>query len=436
MIGNDGDFVRRVARFNRVFLSSHRTDRRYVLLMGGAGSGKSVDTAQFLLLKALLDRQCNVLVVRKVFGSHLNSTFAELSAAVERMGLGEYFEILRSVPEIRTKNGNGFLFCGCNDERQREKLKSINAASGKITDIWIEEATELSLADFQMLDDRLRGQLAEGGFFQIRMTFNPVSSSHWIKKHFFDSPDEQTFLCRSTYLDNRFCDREYHKRMQRRKRDDPEGYRIYGLGEWGECGGLILPNIEVREFERGAGAFDAVSMGQDFGFNNPNAVLELGLLDGDVYICRESYFTGMDTAELIGRAEAAGFDKRVVMYCDSAEPDRILSWCRAGWRAVSAYKAAGSVAAEIDWLKQRKIFLHPECVNSLRELQAWRWRQDRNGGYTDEPVCADDHAIAALRYGTQAWRKIQPKGVKSGPEKGEGAFFIRRRSSGGKRERI
>ena len=30
--------------------------------------------------------------------------------------------------------------------------------------------------------------------------------------------------------------------------EDPEGYRVYGLGEWGELGGLILPNYRVEAF--------------------------------------------------------------------------------------------------------------------------------------------------------------------------------------------
>ena len=116
-----------------------------------------------------------------------------------------------------------------NDEKQREKLKSITFQKGKLTDVWLEEATEFTQADLEIIDDRLRGELPEGLFYQIRMTFNPVNRNHWIKRVFFDLPDENVLCHHSTYLNNRFIDDAYRRRMERRKLVDPEGYRIYGL---------------------------------------------------------------------------------------------------------------------------------------------------------------------------------------------------------------
>ena len=55
-----------------------------------------------------------------------------------------------------------------NDDKQREKLKSITFQRGKLTDVWCEEATELTQADLEIIDDRLRGELPEGQFYQIR----------------------------------------------------------------------------------------------------------------------------------------------------------------------------------------------------------------------------------------------------------------------------
>jgi len=193
--------------------------------------------------------------------------------------------------------------------------------------------------------------------------------------------------------------------MERRKQFDPEGYRIYALGEWGETGGLIFHNVKIETFETTASNFDYTSIGQDFGFNHANAILDLGIKDGEVYIRREIYEHEKDTAELIASANRAGIDKKTDMYCDCAEPDRIAMWLKAGYRALPCYKASGSVSAEIDWLKQRRIHIHPDCVNTIREIQAWRWVQDGNGNYTEKPTPVDDHAMAALRYGSQPWLK-------------------------------
>ena len=76
------------------------------------------------------------------------------------------------------------IFRGVNDDKQREKLKSITFQRGKLTDVWIEEATEITQSDFEIIDDRLRGELPDNQFYQIRMTFNPVNKNHWIIKKF------------------------------------------------------------------------------------------------------------------------------------------------------------------------------------------------------------------------------------------------------------
>ena len=397
--------------FNPVFKPSHESQCRYILLKGGAGSGKSFDTAQFLIARLLGEPGRNLLCVRKIFESNRLSTMAELQGVIERMGLTDFFNVTKSPMEIRCVNGNCVEFAGCNDDSQRDKLKSIQMPSGKLTDVWIEEATELTPDDFQIIDDRLRGELPEGLFYQIRMTFNPVSSSHWLKAMFFDEPDETVLTCHSTYSDNEWCDAQYRERMERRKKFDPEGYRIYALGEWGESGGLIFTNLVIEPFPTAAKCFDYTSIGQDFGYNHANAILELGIRDGEVYVCRELYQREKDTAEMIALADEAGLERKTLLYCDCAEPDRIAMWQKAGYRALPCYKTSGSVSAEIDWLKQRKIHIHPDCQNTIREIQAWRWEQDSNGHYTDTPTPMEDHAMAALRYGTQPWQRygFKPK---------------------------
>ena len=50
--------------------------------------------------------------------------------------------------------------------------------------------------------------------------------------------------------------------------------------------------------------------------------------------------------------------------------------------------------------------MHPSCVNTIKELEQWRWKRDEHTGeYLDEPVPFQDDAMAALRYGTEGWRK-------------------------------
>lgn len=399
-------------QMNPSFKEVDRSKKRYIVMKGSAGSGKSVDTAQHYILRLMQDKGRNLVCVRKADISNRDSTYAELTGAIYRM-FGNYAEKywqMNTSPLMITfkPNGNKIIFRGVNDDKQREKLKSITFQKGKLTDVWIEEATEITQADFEIIDDRLRGILPEGQFYQIRMTFNPVNKNHWIKKNFFDIPDPNVLTHHSTYLGNRFVDEAYKARMERRKLVDPEGYQIYGLGEWGEIGGLILHNWEVKDISQNPADYDDFAIGQDFGFNHADAILPCGTKDGDLYITSEIYEFEKDTSELIEMANDRGILKNKTMWCDSAEPDRIKMWKKAGFRAKPVDKGGsqGSVKAQIDWLKQRKIYVHPSCVNTIKELQQWKWKKDeRTGEYFDEPVAFQDDAMAALRYVIEGWRK-------------------------------
>lgn len=407
-------------QMNSSFREPDMSRKRYIVMKGSAGSGKSVDTAQHYILRLMKDERRNLVCIRKSDVTNRDSTYAELTGAIYRMfgdKASTYWAIKQSPLQLTCRiNGNQIIFRGMNDDRQREKLKSITFQRGKLTDVWIEEATELTQADVEIIDDRLRGELPEGQFYQIRMTFNPVSKSHWIKRVFFDRSDPNVLTHHSTYLDNRFIDAAYHDRMQRRKEVDPEGYLIYGLGEWGEVGGLILTNYIIEEFDQSPERFDYMVNAQDFGYNHADCIGAVGFKDGELYLCRELYVFEKDTDEIIRLADGK-FEKHVTMYCDSAEPDRIKMWKKAGYRAVPVKKEPGSVHAQIDYLKQHKIHIHPSCVNTIKEIQQWKWqRNEKTGEYSDEPVPFMDDAMAMLRYSIERERrgKAQLKTFKGG----------------------
>lgn len=223
--------------FNKHFKEFNETKCRYRIAFGSAGSGKSVNIAQDYIMK-LADtyyKGANLLVLRKVDDTNRNSTFAELCSAIYCIFppdvVDKCWKITTNPLMIENlQTGSQIIFRGMNDDKQREKVKSITFANGKLTWIWLEEATEFAESDIDILDDRLRGRLSNPNlYYQMTFSFNPVSASHWIKRKYFDYKDEDIFTHHSTYLQNRFIDDAYHKRMERRRRQDPEGYKVYGL---------------------------------------------------------------------------------------------------------------------------------------------------------------------------------------------------------------
>jgi phage terminase large subunit len=384
-------------------------------MFGSAGSGKSVNVAQDFIIKLSSPEYsgCSLLVVRGTEISHSASTFAELTGAVDRLGLGSIWQSkLNPLTLKNTLNGNTILFRGCNDQRAIERLKSVTVPSGKITFVWIEEATELKQSDFEAIDDRLRGQLPAGHYFQIVLSF--INANHWIKSQLWDYDSPDIFKHKSTYLDNRYIDADYKKRMERRRELDPEGFKIYGLGEWGEVGGLVFPNVTVGDYKDKE--FDFYTLGTDFGFNHNHATLLIGWADNEPYVVREVVITEKTTAEIIELCEKVKMPKDVLMYCDSAEPDRIRELKKAGFKAYPVKKEKNSVSNQINWLKNRRIYIDGRCMHTQKELQAYKWRKNpQTGEYMDEPVNFNDDCVKALIYGCEPVRKqTKVKSMKKG----------------------
>lgn len=226
--------------FNQAYLPFLRDDsHRYLVLYGGAGSGKSVFAAQRLIVRLMERPLCNVLAARAVAATHRDSTYALFQQVIDKWGLGSLFKCAQGELRITCRNGNSVIFKGLDDP---EKLKSVTFPKGELTDVWVEEASELSEAQFNQLDLRLRGQ---GAHKQMTITFNPVSSVHWLKARFFDRREEQAAVLKTTYLDNRFLDKDYGRTLEGYRESDPYYYQVYCLGEWGVLGRSIFHSQKV-----------------------------------------------------------------------------------------------------------------------------------------------------------------------------------------------
>jgi len=217
--------------FNAVYLPLLRDDdHRYLVLYGGAGSGKSMFAVQRLLVRLMERPGRNLLVARETAATHRDSTYALFRQVISRWGLGSLFHWTQGELRITCRNGNAILFKGLDDP---EKLKSVTFPSGELTDVWIEEASELQESQFNQLDLRLRGQ---GARRQMTLTFNPISTQHWLKARFFDRPDSRALVLKTTYKDNAFLDPDYRRTLESYRESDPYFYQVYCLGEWGVMG--------------------------------------------------------------------------------------------------------------------------------------------------------------------------------------------------------
>ena len=236
-------------------------------------------------------------------------------------------------------------------------------------------------------------------------TYNPPkSANHWINELCREERCDK-LVHHSTYLTTpkKWLGEQFFTEAEHLKKTMPELYLNQYMGESVKKEGLILKNYTVEEKEFKG---DVFFMGQDFGFNHANVILLLGFYENEIYILKELYVKGLETNEIINLAEDM-FEKNVIMWCDSAEPDRIKAWQKAGFRAVGVSKEKNSITAQIDYLMGKKIIINPSCKNTIREIENWCWMKDKNSGeYIDIPTPVNDDAMAALRYGIEYVRKI------------------------------
>lgn len=215
--------------FNDLFFELEGSDKRYNVIWGGAGSGKSFSTAQHLV-KRLLGKKQKALVVRQ-FQTSLNESVIDLIVNIcEDWSNKGNFQIITKHNKVEKKidffNGSQIIFKGLDDV---SKLKSVN----NVSCIWIEEADEIDELSFFQLDARVRGKSIVNP--KIFISFNPVHESHWLKKHFFDNVtvSAKVDFFHSTYHNNKFIDTNYKEVLEGYKFTNPNFYQVYCLGEWG-----------------------------------------------------------------------------------------------------------------------------------------------------------------------------------------------------------
>ena len=382
--------------FNEAYLPMlNDYDTRYNVFFGGAGSGKSHFVFQKCVIKSLRSRR-KFLVIRKVGSTLKDSVWQMCLDTLSTFGVRQYCKINKSDFTIELPNKSVFLFKGLDDP---EKIKSIAG----ITDIIIEEATELTYDDFTQLNLRLRARV---NHLQIHLMFNPVSKANWCYKHWFQYEDLQhmlsTNVLHTTYKDNKFLTKEYIASLEQMKETNYTYYKIYALGEFASLNKLVFENWKVEDFNHKNIQGDYI-FGIDFGYiNDPTAIMLSKVSGNKLYIYSEHVEKGMLNNEIAKCLKNLGIHKELII-ADSAEQKSIDEIKRYGVpRIKEAVKGPGSVLQGIQKLQQYEIIIHPSCKNTIEEFNNYSWKKDKSTNeYINTPVDTFNHCIDSLRYSIQ-----------------------------------
>lgn len=399
-------------KLSRRFIPLLNRASRYLLLYGGAGSGKSEFCLRKVFLRCADEGDHRYLIIRKVRNSLKQSCWQAFIEFFEENGIPYKqnktdLTIKISPPGVKPST---LIFWGLDD---RLKLKSIK----RITSVWIEEATELTEDDFTQIDLRLRDVVP--GYRQILMSFNPdEAAGAWIRDLFFQDsmpadysgpgvyPD--SYLHHSTFLDNPIKEIRESYRAVLDALKDPTTRKIYALGQWGAIKGLFytwptepLPSLDPDWY-------DEIVKGGDWGFSvNETAVVRV-YRKGLVFWLEELlYKPGLGNKAIDEQLrEIPGYDPERLEVWDSEDPKSIADIQGMGHNAVPALKPPGSVEYGIKLLQSLDIRIVEGSTNIEKERRGYKAAVDAQGRSTGKPVKFKDHFMDGSRYAiTYIWIK-------------------------------
>lgn len=378
---------------------------RYNVIKGSRASKKSKTTAlRWIYLMMKYDKS-NLLVIRKTYRTLKDSCWTDLKWATRRLEVENLWSFKESPLEATyLPTGQKILFRGLDDPL---KVTSITVDYGYLCWAWLEEAFEVnSEADFDTLDESIRGELPPNLWKQWVISFNPWNERHWLKKKFFDVSNPDILAQTTNYTCNEWLDEADKRLFENMKINNPRRYNVAGLGNWGITEGLVYDNVHIDyRFELADMANYTTVCGMDFGYTNDPTAFFIGFLDEKnkaLYIWDEMYEKGLTNRMIYDRLVSMGYGKETIV-CDSAEPKSIAELRGYGLRAKAAVKGKDSISHGIQYIQGLTIYIHPRCVNFTTEIQNYTFDKDKFGNAINQPIDDFNHLMDAMRYALEKY---------------------------------
>jgi phage terminase large subunit len=369
-------------------------DTRYIIIIGGRGSGKSFAVATFLSLLSYENDE-TILFTRKTLSSAHLSVIPEFVEKIELMGAEAHFDV-RKTDIDNTLSGSRILFRGLQSSSgdNTANLKSIQGVTCWVLD----EAEELTDEEvFDRVDLSVRHKTKQN---RVIMVMNPSHKDHFIYKRFFESrgvPDtfngtvDNVTYIHTTYRDNiEHLSDSYIQQINVMRDRRPERYKHQILGLWRDRSeGVVFNNWRIGEFvDTGI-----VVYGQDYGFSvDPTTLVKVSIdkTRKIIYAKELLYRTGMTTSDIFEVNKRYAGDALIIG--DSAEPRLIEELRQKGNNIIGAVKGQGSVSGGIALIQDYELVVEGE--NLVKELNGYVWSDKKS----NTPIDASNHILDALRY--------------------------------------
>lgn len=379
-----------------------------ICLSGPAGTGKSRAILEKINRLAWDYPRMRALIVRKTRASMTESTLVTFEDHV----LGQDSPI---VGQVARKNRHSYTYPNGSIIVLGGMDKATRIMSTEYDVVYVPEATELTVVDYESLLTRLRnGRIP---YQQMLSDCNPDRPDHWLKQR-ADRGD--CLMLYTKHEDNpRLWDgaawTDYGQRYLARL-DRLTGVRKARLrhGQWVGAEGAVYEQWDpavhlVDRFEVPA-EWRRIRV-IDFGYVNPLVCLWIAIDgDGRAFVYRQLYETGLRVEVAARRImELSAGEAIEATVADHDAEDR-ATLAAAGIDTIAAQKEVKTGIELVQArLEQRRLFVvrdglvrtDPELMEAAKPVRL----EDEIGGYVwasngkEQPVKQDDHGMDALRYG-------------------------------------
>lgn len=372
----------------------HASGKKFRSFIGGVGSGKTYAGCWEALRMAFDHPGTLGIVVAPTYKMLEDATIRTFKSICPREIADFDGRDYNRTKKILTLCNGSQIFFRSSDEPD-------NLRGPTISWFWLDEAAMMPEYAWDIMIGRIR---EKEGVLKGIVTTTP-KGFNWLYRVFVEKGDDDYQSIHATTRDNEAnLPPSYIRAMENKYVGAFHKQEL--LGQFVGFEGLVYPefNPEVHiTSERGP--FQRVIAGVDFGFTNPLAISVVGLdSDERAFVIDEFYETGIADITPIVKDFRDRYNIEM-FYCDKEDPKQIQQLNNNG---ISAIGAENSILLGIQEVSGRlkvqgdgrpRIFINEGCVNTINELQQYRYPETKEGKPTQEnPLKVFDHLMDALRY--------------------------------------
>lgn len=214
--------------------------KRFKVMHGGRGGGKSHTVAQVLLMFSM-QRKLRILCIREVQKSISTSSKKVLEDYIERLGLGAYFDVQKTTIICRT-TGSTFEFSGLQDHTA-DSIRSFEGADI----VWVEEAHSVTANSWNILIPTIVRK--EGA--EIWATFNPDQEDDYVYKRWVLGNDPHAWVCEVNWCDNPWLSEAMNDERLALKAANDDLYQHVWEGKPRSAAGILFKRHWFKRFDLG-----------------------------------------------------------------------------------------------------------------------------------------------------------------------------------------